>query len=677
MKKAIIVTLMIIITLCFSSFASAVTIDDKYGNPLTFEIFTPWQVFWASITDFSVTPIPGQGMPGDDIGVNFVIETSCSPGDTVDHADVIIFINGDVEDRQTISLLFSCESPIRGAMTWTVPSHMTSGDVVKLKVVLFDQEGMQIGSDFTNFQIGAECTLTEYCDASWEYYTAISHGDRYIKNCYDLDPDDCTLIPGADGTSVETRCDSNYVCEGTDDDECPGYEDCVSDSVPPPAPIGDCLTREENEPTVKKIFTCNDRTYEDVCGSSDTVIDFYYDAGTGGVGSGNTWCPSIWAGSICSDGACVESAPPPEGPPLPEEPPEIPADATIELCQIGCEPDGPTGTFGDDSSFSSMCKTDGGWCFDAPGFADYFCTPRDFDGKEVSQSSFPNLNIDTCMEIFTGEPEAEEEEEEEADSDDAEEEAESDDAEEEAESDDGADDAEEEEEEEAVISGCGEPCKHPESLGGDDSGKENEDCEGDLICFDIPGIWGDGNCQPEGFDKKIYMEFSGEDRDKIDEGACATISKDGESATVSEEETEEADKKEACTTKALLVSDLEEEVYNPTQQEVQNANCKTSEDCCQIEGTKVGCIRAKNFKDEFGIDITIGTWKGFKQWFTADYGVCVAGVPEKPNLCDQLSKLAALEITGDECTDGGIILVGGIVLVILIFNFAMSAGRKR
>ena len=37
-------------------------------------------------------------------------------------------------------------------------------------------------------------------------------------------------------------------------------------------------------------------------------------------------------------------------------------------------------------------------------------------------------------------------------------------------------------------------------------------------------------------------------------------------------------------------------------------------------------------------------------------------------ICDTLEQVAIFDITGDKCTDGGIILVGGLLLAIIIFS---------
>ncbi len=129
----------------------------------------------------------------------------------------------------------------------------------------------------------------------------------------------------------------------------------------------------------------------------------------------------------------------------------------------------------------------------------------------------------------------------------------------------------------------------------------------------------------------------------------------------------------------LLSKELKSNLFVPTEKEVQNALCKVSSECCEMEGYTTGCVRSEKFEEEFGLDVTTGIWNGFKQWWGADYGACVAVAEDGDELdvcgwTDWAPKLGGMS----KCTSAYIIAALLLFVALpIISNILSNIGRGK
>ena len=79
----------------------------------------------------------------------------------------------------------------------------------------------------------------------------------------------------------------------------------------------------------------------------------------------------------------------------------------------------------------------------------------------------------------------------------------------------------------------------------------------------------------------------------------------------------------------LYYSDLKNPLYEPSVKTIRAAFAKRKSDCCTKEGYVVGLMDKDKFEDEFGIDVSTGIWLDVWEFFTTEYGICVASTEEE------------------------------------------------
>jgi len=116
-----------------------------------------------------------------------------------------------------------------------------------------------------------------------------------------------------------------------------------------------------------------------------------------------------------------------------------------------------------------------------------------------------------------------------------------------------------------------------------------------------------------------------------------------------------------------------------THKMIIEAQCDYPHECAEREGFDVTCkggdeVESRN-KDSYGAETHYATRFGKWIWGSDKYASGTCRAKKQFDYCKFTEPLAFFEITGDECQDGLIILIGGLALLFLIPYF-LGGGKK-